>query len=149
VVHPASPIRLYTDRRRLAHAMGILLERAVGSTPTGEVRVEAAADGGKAVIRVIDGGAALSPEQLAHLFDDLSRRPDRGKDTSLPLAFLVARKLLDGLEARIAAHGLPGKGLAIEITLPSGALPGSAGDREETGAGASASSWMRGRDRGP
>jgi CheY-like chemotaxis protein len=117
------PLLLEADRVRLEQAFVNVLDNAAKysdpSTPI-EVSVERTS-GGTAVVRVVDHGIGIAPDQLIAIFD-LFVQVDRSLARSsggLGIGLTVARNLIEMHGGSISAHsaGL-GLGTEIVITLP-------------------------------
>jgi signal transduction histidine kinase len=101
------------DRERLEQAVACLLDNALAHG-AGTVRLEAAQEGGEAVIRVSDEGAGFPDEFLPHAFERFSRSDDSraGGGAGLGLAIVAAVARAHG--GRIAAAGS-----TVTLALPS------------------------------
>ncbi|MFP5286363.1 MAG: ATP-binding protein, partial [Thermoanaerobaculia bacterium] len=67
---PTDPIRLEADPTRLEQILANLLNNAAKYTmPGGQIRVEAALEGGEAVVRVCDNGIGVPPDVLDRVFE--------------------------------------------------------------------------------
>jgi len=108
------------DCRRIEQILLNLLSNAIKFTVSGEVRVECRLDKGFAVVRVIDTGEGIKPEDLAKLF-----QPFRQLDTGLTrqhegtgLGLAICKRLLELMGGTITVESEWGKGSAFEFTLP-------------------------------
>ena len=107
----ALPLAL--DEDMLSRVLLNLISNALRFTPRGgEVRVEVAALGDAAEVRVIDSGAGIPPERLPYVF--LRGETDGGHGYGLPIALRLARAMGGDLTAR----STPGKGSAFTLRLP-------------------------------
>jgi CheY-like chemotaxis protein/two-component sensor histidine kinase len=119
---PAHPLVLSGDETRLAQVLGNLLSNAAKFTPPGgQVTVSVAEEGGRAVVRVRDTGAGISPEILPSLFEPFSQgqqtlaRSEGG--LGLGLALVRGLAALHGGEVHASSEG-PGRGAEFVVELP-------------------------------
>jgi signal transduction histidine kinase len=113
--------RLRADRARLRQVLLILLDNALGHTPTGgRVRVAAAVAADEAVLTVEDTGPGIAPADLPRVFEPFYRsaraRAD-GRDGS-GLGLPIARMLVEAHGGTIRLTSAPGGGTRAEIRLP-------------------------------
>jgi signal transduction histidine kinase len=75
----------------------------------------------KTVIRVVDEGAGLSPEDIGRLFgrfQRLSAKPTAG-ESSTGLGLSIVKRIIDMHGGEVTANsGGPGQGSTFTITLP-------------------------------
>jgi signal transduction histidine kinase len=107
------------DPERLLQALNHLLENAISSTPSGgRIDLHAYGSGGNGIVELEDTGAALSPEDAAHLSEPLWRAPNGAKSRAglglgLAVAHHIAAKHGGSLAATIGASGT-----RFVLTLP-------------------------------
>ncbi|HVO29785.1 MAG TPA: HAMP domain-containing sensor histidine kinase [bacterium] len=108
---------------RLESALRNLVNNAASfSGDAGVVRIATSVDARDAIVRVIDNGPGIAPEDLPRVFDRFfSTRHGRG-GTGLGLA--LVRAVVEGHGGTIRAIATPGGGATFEIRLP---LAGSTG----------------------
>jgi two-component system CheB/CheR fusion protein len=119
-----TPLLVSGDAARLAQVVGNLLQNAGKFTPRGgSVRISVGLDGEDArwaAIRVVDTGAGMGPEMLAHLFEPFTQA-DRTLDRSkggLGLGLSLVKGLVELHGGSVGAHSAgPGKGAAFTIRL--------------------------------
>jgi signal transduction histidine kinase len=119
---PEQPLPLEADPARLEQVFTNLLINAGKYTPPGgHVRLSAAREGGRAVVRVRDDGIGIRPDMLGRVFD-LFQQADRvpgGAADGLGLGLALVRGLvaLHGGEVS-ASSGGPGAGSEFVVSLP-------------------------------
>jgi PAS domain S-box-containing protein len=119
VALPSSPIRVAADPARLAQIVHNLLSNAAKFTPRGgHVRLSVQADGGSAVIRVLDDGIGIAREQIDQVFErffqvDTSLERATG---GLGLGLTLVKTLAELHHGTVQAHS-PGKGLGTEFIV--------------------------------
>ena len=109
-----------SDRRRVEQILLNLLSNAVKFTEEGEVRLEAEATGDNVVLRVVDTGIGIRPEDLDRLFQPFTQIDSgltRAHDgTGLGLS--ICSKLAQLLGGTIAVASSIGEGSTFTVTLP-------------------------------
>jgi signal transduction histidine kinase len=121
-VSAASSHQTNCDIDRIREAIDNLLSNAIKYSPLGgriEVSVEHQND--KTLIRVKDGGAGLSPEDISRLFgrfQRLSAKPTGG-ESSTGLGLSIVKRIAELHGGTIAAESAgPGFGTTFTLTLP-------------------------------
>jgi len=106
------------DRDRVVQVLANLVGNAIKyGPPESEVRVRAAADGGRVRFSVRDHGPGISPEDVAHLFDPYwQARKNRGEGAGLGLA--IARGIVEAHGGTIGVDTERGEGSTFHFTLP-------------------------------
>lgn len=118
---PVSPVTMRGDRDRLTQLLLIVLDNAIRYTPSsGRVVASLDSEGGEAVIRVVDTGVGIAPEDVPYIFDRFFRAdPARSRDprgTGLGLA--IARWIVRQHGGRIEVASEVGVGTTVSIRLP-------------------------------
>ena len=151
-VLPAERIVVNADRTRLAQVVGNLLQNAAKFTDKGgSAQVSLAVDpaAGRAIIRVTNTGAGISPELLPRLFQPFAQADDtmdRSKG-GLGLGLALVKGLVELHGGDISAHSQGiGKGAEFIVRLPlNGALdvktPSPSMLHAESGACSSSKTW--------
>jgi PAS domain S-box-containing protein len=119
VTLPPEPLQLSADPIRLAQVIGNLLTNASKFTRRGgNIRLQAERDGDAAVIRVVDDGIGIAPEQIGRIFDMFTQL-----DTSLERAvgglgigLSLVSNLVEMHGGTVAVHSA-GKGHGSEFTV--------------------------------
>jgi signal transduction histidine kinase/CheY-like chemotaxis protein len=110
------------DVDRIREAIDNLISNAIKYSPIGgKISVQVDQQASKTVIRVVDDGAGLSPEDIGRLFgrfQRLSAKPTAG-ESSTGLGLSIVKRIVDmhGGEVTASSAG-PGQGSAFTITLP-------------------------------
>jgi signal transduction histidine kinase len=115
------PLFADADLTRVGQIVGNLLHNATKFTPVGgQVRVELAREQGNAVVRVIDSGVGIRPDQLDRVFEMFVRIDGAGENRGLGIGLALARRLAEmhGGTLTAASPG-EGKGTTVILTLPS------------------------------
>ena len=109
------------QRFRLEHAIGNLLDNAIRfNRPGGEVRLEAARDGGRIRIRVSDTGIGIPFQELPRIFErfycvDKARSRETG-GTGLGLA--IVKHVTERMGGAVGVESRLGKGSVFTLQLP-------------------------------
>jgi len=103
----------------------IVLDNAVKFTATGgQVRLDVAAEEGRAAVVVADTGIGIPAEHLPHVFERFYRGdPARREADGSGLGLAIARWIVDAHHARIDISSTPGTGTRVTLTFPSKADP--------------------------
>jgi signal transduction histidine kinase len=113
---------LDADPTRLAQVFANLLNNAAKYTPAGgRIRIAAARDGGRVVVRVEDSGVGIPADMLPKVFDmfiQVGRSIDRSQG-GLGIGLTLVRQLvlMHGGTTDAASEG-PGRGATFTVRLP-------------------------------
>ena len=124
IITVSAPPNIVTmcDTDRIREAIDNLVSNAIKYSPIGgKISVVVTHEEGNTVIRVVDEGAGLSPEDLGRLFgrfQRLSAKPTAG-ESSTGLGLSIVKRIIDmhGGEVTANSDG-PGKGSTFTIVLP-------------------------------
>jgi CheY-like chemotaxis protein len=110
------------DTTRVCQIIGNLLHNASKYAPAGgDIAIELERCGAQAIVRVIDPGVGIPPEQLERVFDMFTRieRKAAHGDGGLGIGLAISRRLaeLHGGSLHAASTG-EGQGATFTITLP-------------------------------
>jgi PAS domain S-box-containing protein len=86
------------------------------AAPDGNVRVETALEGERAVVRVRDDGPGILPEHRERLFDPFFTTKPAGEGTGLGL--YISHQIVRGHGGEIRVASTPGQGACFEVRLP-------------------------------
>ncbi|HEX3577583.1 MAG TPA: ATP-binding protein [Thermoanaerobaculia bacterium] len=109
------------DARRTVQVLTNLLANAVAHMEKpGEVRIAWERNGSEAIIRVIDSGAGIAPDELPRIFErfyrvDVSRSRSTG---GAGLGLSIVRQLVAAQGGRVWAESVVGVGSTFSFTLP-------------------------------
>lgn len=110
------------DAARLTDLLVILLDNAVKYSPEkSTVRLEGIIHKNESILRVVDQGAGIAPEDLPHVFKrfyraDASRSKHKANGFGLGLS--IAKQIVDQHHGTIRLESEVGKGTTVTITLP-------------------------------
>ena len=113
--------RLSLDRRRIAFAIGALLDNAIKFTPAGGQVIlsgEAGKDGLQLVVR--DTGIGIAAEELPRVFDKFYQidPTQAGQIRGFGLGLFYARQFIQDHGGSISIESLTGTGTTVTMTLP-------------------------------
>jgi signal transduction histidine kinase len=109
------------DRALLERLVANLVENAVRHNLAGGwLEVDTGLAGGRAVVRVANGGAPIPPEQVPGLFEPFRRLGgDRtGSDRGAGLGLSIVRSVAAAHGGTASARALPGGGLEVTVEVP-------------------------------
>ena len=109
------------DQHRVRQILHNLVSNAIKFTEQGEVTAKLSGKKDKPlIIEVTDTGIGMSPEQVAHLYEDFSQADSsvtrRFGGTGLGMA--ITRTLVDMMGGKISVESTLGKGTTIKVSLP-------------------------------
>jgi two-component system OmpR family sensor kinase len=121
------PMMVLGDRNQLLQVVtNILTNAAVHASAPVPIQVTAAQEGAEVVVRVVDGGPGLPPEQAAQVFDrfwraDAARTRVRG-GSGLGMSIVAA--LVADHGGRVAFDSTIEHGTTVTVRLPAAPVPG-------------------------
>lgn len=119
---PEAPIPVKADSKRLAQAIGNVLQNAVKFSPQqGRIEVRVTRSGDTATVCVRDQGVGIAAGDLPHVFEPFAHGRSRSHhaDVELGIGLHVARQLLRAHGGGIEAYSDgPGKGAEFLLRLP-------------------------------
>jgi two-component system sensor histidine kinase MprB len=111
----AEPCVVTGSRRRLARAVGNLLDNAVKWSPPGQP-VEVSVNAGEVTVR--DHGAGIAEDDLPHVFDRFYRAPAARGLPGSGLGLAIVKHVADAHEGTVVAEPAPGGGARLRLALP-------------------------------
>ena len=115
------PLRIRTDRMKLARVLGNLVGNAIKFTEVGSVQVTCTRlSDGPVEIRVTDTGVGISPEHLEHIFDEFYqiRNPERDRNKGTGLGLAICKRLVDAIGCSLSVRSQVGQGSEFTLRLP-------------------------------
>ncbi|MFH2125985.1 MAG: PAS domain S-box protein [Pseudomonadota bacterium] len=107
------------DAHNLRRAFTNLLDNALKySLPGTQVRIEAEAVGETVVLRFIDQGAGITPEELPYIFDMFYRAASHGKQPGHGLGLAGVEAIVKGHGGQVMVSSEVGKGSVFSVMLP-------------------------------
>lgn len=108
------------DRDRLVFVFDQLLSNAVKFTQDGHIACRAGLRDGLAVIAVEDTGQGIPAGMGEAVFEKFFQLGDvtTGKMPGLGIGLAAAKAVVERHGGSITAHGLPGRGVRVEVALP-------------------------------
>ncbi len=120
---PADAVWIRGDKIRLEQIVANLIDNSSKySTPGGQIALNLRCESEHAVLRIVDHGVGISPEDLPHIFDPFFRgkASRNGSNNGLGLGLALARSLVElhsgTIEARSNGHNC---GSEFTVRLPS------------------------------
>ena len=134
-VRPGVPATVLLDPDRMRQVLLNLLGNAVKFTPSGSVRVTAAAEGEQLRFEVVDTGAGMTPEDIARLFTPFAQGSAGMKFGGTGLGLMLVDQLVTLMAGRIDVASRPGEGTTFTVTVPLVEADGPADQPEPRTAG--------------
>jgi len=113
------------DVGRLRQALGNIISNAIKFTEDGHVDVRLRAEGGRAIIEVIDTGTGVPASELDHLFVPFFRASTATRQ-AIPgtgLGLSIAKEIIEAHGGSISVESEEGTGTSFRVELPTGAGP--------------------------
>jgi signal transduction histidine kinase len=124
----AAPDRLISGRTAadVVHLLAELIDNALSYSPPGSpVTIQAAEDGGRVEIEVIDNGLGMAGEALARANDALKTGGEVTIDTARRMGLFVVSRLAEEHQLKVKLRRNPnGGGIIASIQLPASVLQG-------------------------
>lgn len=123
---PEMGVKLETDDVKLC-SLRNALDRGIGNVVrnavryASEIEIQARAEHGRALIRILDRGPGVPEDAISHLFEPFYR-PElaRGRQTGgSGLGLAITKRCIEACGGTVTAANREGGGLAVEIVLPS------------------------------
>jgi len=118
---PDPPIRLVTDRIKLARVLANLVTNAIKFTERGSVTLSAVATPDDGIrISVRDTGIGIAPENLERIFDEYAqlRESNNGRKKGWGLGLAICQRLVRVMGGEITVESELGRGSIFTIRLP-------------------------------
>lgn len=117
---PDIPVIAEADATRMQQALSNVLQNAVKFTPSGgRVDVSVAREGKSVLIRVIDTGPGIPPEELPHIFERFYRGPSLAtKVSGSGLGLPIVQSIMHAHHGDVEVHSGPGTGTEVVLSLP-------------------------------
>jgi CheY-like chemotaxis protein len=111
-----------TDRLLFERICRNLLDNAVKYTDQGQIRLVAAAEDGKMLLRVADSGRGIPESEQARVFEEFYQldNPERDRTRGFGLGLAIVKRLTDLLRVPMTMTSAPGKGTEFLLVLPRG-----------------------------
>jgi signal transduction histidine kinase/CheY-like chemotaxis protein len=117
-----SDISIVADPQRMAQVFANLITNAAKYTDAeGNITIHAAREGDRVVVRVVDNGIGIPPDQRAHLFDAFFQvsRPRGRSEGGLGLGLALVKSLVELHGGEVTAFSAgPGEGSTFVVVLP-------------------------------
>jgi two-component system sensor histidine kinase KdpD len=111
------------DGGQIQRALGNLIENALKfSGQDLPVHVRITATRKEAIVRVVDQGSGLAPDELERVFEPFYRRA-RDPRSGAGLGLAIARGFAEANGGRVWAESRPGQGATFALALPIAAVP--------------------------
>jgi PAS domain S-box-containing protein len=110
---------IQADAGNLRRAFTNLIDNALKYSQAGtRVRIEAEADDDTVILRFMDQGAGITPEELPYIFDMFYRAASHGKQPGHGLGLAGVEAIIKGHGGQVLVSSEVGKGSVFSILLP-------------------------------
>jgi two-component system sensor histidine kinase KdpD len=116
-----SPV-VRVDANQIERALANLIENAIKYSPDHAARVVVSATAREALVRVIDRGPGLAPEEISRVFAPF-QRGSVGDVGGAGLGLAIARGFAEANGGRVWAESLAGQGATFVLALPIADVP--------------------------
>ncbi len=115
---PDAPVLFSGHRGRMQRLLGNLLDNAIKFTPRGgKLSMSLVRDGGGIVLRVVDTGCGIAPEDLPHVFRRFWRSDSSRSLPGNGLGLALAKAIVTSYGGRITCESTLGQGTTVTIVL--------------------------------
>jgi two-component system, OmpR family, sensor histidine kinase KdpD len=115
---PDDPPAVSVDAHQIQRALVNLIENALKYSPAGEhVRIQVAATGSEALIRVIDHGPGVPPGEYDRIFEPFQRGDRSGESPGAGLGLAIARGFAEANGGRLTVESRLGQGAAFVLSF--------------------------------
>ena len=118
---PEEPPSVRVDIHQIERVLVNLLENALRYS-SGPVRVQISATGSDVLVRVVDRGPGIAPEELERIFEPFQRGAGGGMGGA-GLGLAIARGFAEANRGRVWAESKPGQGTTFVLSLPRAGAP--------------------------
>lgn len=119
IAHASEALVVSADRTRLQQVVANLIDNGVKYTPSGgRVEVEVAREGDQALLRVLDTGIGIRPDELPRIWDRLFRGDTSRTERGLGLGLSLVRAIVRAHGGTVDVSSELGKGSAFTVSLP-------------------------------
>jgi two-component system sensor histidine kinase KdpD len=113
------PPLVHADAHQVERALANLLENALRYSPPEEpVRVQVRQTGADVLIRVVDHGPGIAPDEAERIFEPFQRGSRTGTARGAGLGLAIARGFADANGGRVWVESRDGQGAAFVLALP-------------------------------
>ncbi|MBU1275239.1 MAG: PAS domain S-box protein [Proteobacteria bacterium] len=127
---------IQADATSLRRAFSNLLDNALKYSSEGsQVRIEAEAKQDSVILRFIDQGMGIAPEELPYIFDMFYRAASQGKKAGHGLGLAGVEAIIKGHGGQVLVSSEVGKGSVFSVVLPlnqPGEEPAASPEPEQT-----------------
>ncbi|MEC9394332.1 MAG: ATP-binding protein [Actinomycetota bacterium] len=117
-VHDEGPITVELDVDRWAQVVGNLVENGLRYART-TVHVSTAEEDGEVVLRVVDDGHGIAPEDLPHVFERLyvAQQHPRDRESGSGLGLAIVNELVEAMGGTVSAEAAAPTGTTLVVRL--------------------------------
>ena len=112
------PVSGLWDRLRLEQVVNNLVSNALKYGRGHPVEIETRAEGADAILRVVDHGIGIAPDDQRRIFERFERARGTREYGGFGLGLWIARSIVEASGGRIEVESEAGKGARFTVTLP-------------------------------
>jgi two-component system, OmpR family, sensor histidine kinase KdpD len=118
VTFPDGPLVVRVDGHQIERVLANLIENAVKYSPDHSARVLVTSTAREAMVRVIDHGPGLAPEEIERVFEPFQRGAVGDDVRGAGLGLAIARGFAEANGGRVWAESRAGQGATFVLALP-------------------------------
>jgi signal transduction histidine kinase/CheY-like chemotaxis protein len=118
VVSKKPDLIVSVDKTAIGQILNNLIGNGLKFTLRGSVTVELDREGNQAIIRVIDTGMGIPPQDQSIIFEEFQQSTTKLKHSGVGLGLAIARKLARMMKGDITVSSEEGKGSIFTVNLP-------------------------------
>jgi two-component system, OmpR family, sensor histidine kinase KdpD len=113
-----SPIVVRVDAHQIERVLANLIENAVKYSPDHSARVLVGSTAREAIVRVVDHGPGVAPEEIERVFEPFQRGRVANDGQGAGLGLAIARGFAEANGGRVWAESRAGQGATFVLALP-------------------------------
>jgi two-component system phosphate regulon sensor histidine kinase PhoR len=119
MVTPETIPIINADAKLLRRVFANLIDNAIKFSPKeGTVTIAIQETAKEIMVKVIDRGVGMNPENIQYVFEPFHRGGDRGENEGFGLGLAIVKAIVKGHGGHVIVESKPGKGSVFSVVLP-------------------------------